>query len=115
LVLLFIIVQTLQKKYNEKLPINDILNKIKDNNDNKINEKYKKFENNPYIKKIIDGNFDIRYNNIQHQFKNSECGVYSINFIVRLVQGENFDNVINNITYDDKMNENRKIYFRNVN
>ena len=26
--------------------------------------------------------FDIRYNKIQHQFKNTECGVYSINFII---------------------------------
>ena len=103
------------KKYNEKLPINDILKKLKVNDNNKIKEKYKKFEDNPYIKKIIDGNFDIRYNNVQHQFKNSECGVYSINFIVRLVQGDKFDDVINNITYDDKMNENRKVYFRNVN
>ena len=104
-----------QKKYKEKLPINDILNKIKEVDVNKVNEKYKKIENNPYIKKIIDGNFDIRYNNIQHQFENSECGVYSIDFIVRLVSGESFDNVINNITSDEEMNKNRKIFFRNVN
>ena len=28
--------------------------------------------------------FDIRYNTVQHQFNNSECGVYSINFVIRL-------------------------------
>ena len=93
-----------QKKYNSRLPINDILKKIKNNKNNKYDK---------IIQNIKD--FDIRYNNIQHQFKNSECGVYSINFIVRLVSGESFDSIINNITKDDEMNENRKIYFRNVN
>jgi hypothetical protein len=102
------------KKYGEKLPINDILQKIK--HINKTGGKNnKEIESNPHVKKIIDGNFDIRYNNIQHQFENSECGVYSINFIIRLAGGESFDNVINNITKDEQMNANRKIYFRNVN
>ena len=44
--------------------------------------------------------FDIRYNNVQHQFKNSECGVYSINFVIRLAQGETFNDIVNNITKD---------------
>lgn len=56
---------------------------------------------------------DIRYNNIQHQFKNSECGVYCINFITRLVSGETFDNIINNVIRDEDMNYHRKIYFNN--
>lgn len=102
------------KKYNEKLPINDILQKIK--HVNKFGGKNNKaIETNSHLKKLIDGNFDIRYNHIQHQFENSECGVYSINFITRLASGESFDSVINNITKDEQMNANRKIYFRNVN
>ncbi len=96
------------KKYGEKLPINDILQKIKKTGGQNTNT-------NTHLKKLMDGNFDIRYNHIQHQFDNSECGVYSINFIVRLVSGETFDNVINNITKDEAMNANRKVYFRNVN
>jgi len=59
--------------------------------------------------------YDVRYNKIQHQFKNSECGVYSMNFIIRLLGGETFDEITNNITNDDKMNSCRNIYFRNVN
>lgn len=59
--------------------------------------------------------FDIRYNSIQHQFGNSECGVYSINFIVRLVGGESFDDITRNITKDNKINKCRPEYFRNVN
>jgi hypothetical protein len=56
---------------------------------------------------------DIRYNTIRHQFKNSECGVYSVNFILRLLNGNSsFDNITENITLDDKINECRKTYFR---
>ena len=29
-------------------------------------------------------------NNIRHQFKNSECGVYSMNFIIQLLKGKSF-------------------------
>lgn len=103
------------KKYNSQLPINDIVDKVKRIKalpDEKIN---KIINQNEHIKNLIGGGFDIRYNHIQHQFNNSECGVYSINFITRLVEGESFDSVINNIIRDEEMNEFRKIYFRNVN
>jgi hypothetical protein len=102
------------KKYHSKLPINDIIEKMKDIKIN--NETSKKLiKNNKYLSNLLGGGFDIRFNHIQHQFDNSECGVYSINFIIRLVGGESFDSVINNITKDEEMNANRKIYFRNVN
>lgn len=88
-----------QKKYNKKLPINKLIGDLK--NKNKTEE--------------IDNlsKFDIRYNSIQHQLENSECGVYSINFLVRLAKGESFDEIIKNITRDEKMNNCRKTYFRN--
>ena len=57
--------------------------------------------------------YDIRYNKFQHQFKNSECGVYSINFIIRLLNGESFNQITQNITKDDSMNACRGVYFRN--
>jgi hypothetical protein len=60
----------------------------------------------------IDKDFDVRYNKLQHQFKNSECGVYSMNFIIRLLNGETFNQITENITKDDKMNSCRKSYFR---
>jgi hypothetical protein len=58
----------------------------------------------------VFGNID--YNNIRHQFKHSECGVYSINFILRLLKGETFDHICKNITSDDEINECRPVYFR---
>ena len=83
----------------------------------------KKLSINSVIKNVKDGketeeisnldDFDIRYNKIQHQFKNTECGVYSINFIIRLVGGETFDEITNNILKDDFMNNCRNTYFRN--
>jgi hypothetical protein len=102
------------KKYNERLPVNNVLKifkslqKIQNARLNKVlNEK-------KYLKNLVE-NFDIRYNNIQHQFNNSECGVYSINFILDMVEGNKFDDVIHNIKKDEIMNTNRKIFFRNVN
>jgi hypothetical protein len=53
----------------------------------------------------------VEYNKIKHQFKNTECGVYSMNFILRLLKGETFDEITRNITPDDKMAECRKYYF----
>jgi hypothetical protein len=88
-----------QKKYNKQLPINKVLKNIKNNNN---------------IQEIDNLNtFDIRYNQIQHQFEDTECGVYSINFIIRLVGGETFDDITNNIKNDDFMNNCRKSYFQN--
>lgn len=91
-----------KSKFNSSIKINKILEEIKGgkSSDDKI------------MKNI--NNLDVRYNTKQHQFNNSECGVYSINFIVRLVGGETFDEITNNITKDDKMNECRETYFRNV-
>ena len=100
------------QKYNKNLPVNDIIKKLKTINKEPSTKVH---ISNEYIKNLLGGGFDIRYNNIQHQFNNSECGVYSVNFIIRLLEGESFDSIINNITKDDKMNANRKIYFRNVN
>ena len=54
---------------------------------------------------------NIRVNNRRHQFKNSECGIYSINFIVKLLEGMSYDDYINNITKDDKMEVNRDLYY----
>ena len=53
----------------------------------------------------------ILYNKHRHQYKGSECGVYSINFIVRLLEGESFEHITRNKTLDDEMNECRKKYF----
>jgi len=55
---------------------------------------------------------DIKYNNTRHQFKNSECGVYSVNFIIRLLLNQTFKEIIKDKTTDDEINLCRKTYFR---
>lgn len=55
---------------------------------------------------------DIRYNKTQHQKGNSECGVYSINFILRLLKGKTFDHITRKRVTDEKVNKCRMIYFK---
>jgi Ulp1 protease family, C-terminal catalytic domain len=56
---------------------------------------------------------DVRvdYNKDQHQKQNSECGVYSMNFLIRMARGDNFDKLCKDIIPDEKMNKCRKVYF----
>jgi len=68
---------------------------------------FMKTTKNKYEKKM-----DIEFNRNRHQFLNSECGVYSVNFILRLLKGEAFGDICNVITPDIKINECRKTYFR---
>lgn len=55
---------------------------------------------------------DIRYNPNQHQHGDTECGVYSISFILRLLDGETFDEIINNGLSDNEIKQCRRLYFR---
>lgn len=63
----------------------------------------------------LEKKYDIRYNQIRNQYKNSECGVYSMNFIIRLLHGTTFDKIISQKVPDDTINECREVYFNNQN
>ena len=52
-----------------------------------------------------------KVNDIRHQSKNSECGVYCINFIVEMLKGKSFDEYVEDVIKDMQMNEKRDIYF----
>ena len=54
------------------------------------------------------------YNNIKYQKDNSECGIYSINFIIRRLSGEKFESVIKNSLSFKEINSCRNVYFRNM-
>lgn len=56
--------------------------------------------------------FDIRYNKKQHQHGNSECGVYAISFILRLLDGETFDDIEGRRISDEEIKMCRMSYFR---
>ena len=53
----------------------------------------------------------IDYNHIRHQYKNSECGVYSMMFIINMLENNNFTKTTNNIVLDDEMNQNRNTLY----
>ena len=61
--------------------------------------------------KELGYSLEIKINNTRHQYKNSECGVYCIYFITSLLDGKQFDDVVNNIINDDDMNDNRSVFF----
>ena len=52
-------------------------------------------------------------NRTRTQFANSECGVYSMNFILHLIMGDSFKDTTENIIKDDVMNSRRNIFYRN--
>ena len=54
---------------------------------------------------------EIKINKTRHQYKNSECGVYCIYFITSLLDGKNFEEVVENIISDDDMNAKRKEFY----
>ena len=57
--------------------------------------------------------FILKYNKVRHQYKNSECGVYSTYFIIKMLEGNNFETHCNNKITDDEINEKRNVFFRN--
>jgi hypothetical protein len=54
------------------------------------------------------------HNKIRHQYKHSECGIYSMNFIIRMLQGDTFEQICNSKTTDDAINKYRREYFVNM-
>lgn len=61
---------------------------------------------------IVMKSFRTMYNDNRFQFKNSECGVYSMHFIEEFLNGKEFEEIIENIIHDDEINKKRNIYYR---
>lgn len=49
-----------------------------------------------------------------YQKDNSECGIYSCNFILRRLKGQSFHDIIKNYLSFDEINSCRAVYFKNV-
>lgn len=67
-----------------------------------------------YIQSKKKLSVDIRYNKTQHQKGNSECGVYSINFILRLLKGKTFEHITKKRLEDHQVNKCRIKYFGKI-
>ena len=61
--------------------------------------------------KELGKDMKININKKRHQYKNTECGVYSMHFIIKLLEGKTFQSVSNNIVMDDKMWQNRNKFY----
>jgi len=66
-----------------------------------------------YYEKKTGKKATYKYNNKSYQRDGSECGVYSCNFIIRILGGETFDQIINNPLEFKRINSCRNLYFRN--
>ncbi len=67
-----------------------------------------------YLKQKKLNNVVVKYNKTQHQKGNSECGVYSINFILRLLKGKTFEHITKKRLTDEQVNKCRITYFGNT-
>lgn len=56
----------------------------------------------------------INCNTNQHQMKNTECGVYSMYFIVESLKGRSFNDITKKIILDDDINKYRDLFFRPI-
>ena len=54
---------------------------------------------------------ELKSNDIRHQRKFSECGVYCIHYIVKMLESGNFDKITKNVIDDDTMNSYREKFF----
>lgn len=54
---------------------------------------------------------NIEYNKIRHQYGGSECGVYSINVILRMLKGNTFKQICKEKTKDAVISQCRKVYY----
>lgn len=61
--------------------------------------------------KETGGKETVDYNKNRHQYGGSECGVYSINFIIQQLEGTKFQDICNKIMKDSEINKKRDIYF----
>lgn len=55
---------------------------------------------------------EIKYNKRRHQRGSSECGVFSMNFIIRMLGGESFEDIHKKRINDSEVNRCREVYFR---
>ncbi len=55
--------------------------------------------------------FDYLVNKIRHQYQNSECGVYCMYFITKLLQGKSFEEVTQQKVKDHDMNMKRGYFY----
>lgn len=67
------------------------------------------------IKKFVENNNSkpaiVDYNKYRHQYKDSECGMFSLYFIIVMLEGKSFEEFCKSKPTDEQVNELRNNYF----
>lgn len=64
------------------------------------------------LQNITKRRFDLHVNDVRHQFKNTECGMFSMQFIINMLNREkHFKQIIHEQQFDDKIFKLRGVYF----
>jgi hypothetical protein len=63
-----------------------------------------------FTKKVAD-RFAIRYNRIQKQFSNYDCGVFAEVFLTQILKDTSFDNICEKMKTDDDINKLRDVLY----
>ena len=63
------------------------------------------------LQKQNNYHFDILYNDIQHQYGNTECGVYCLHFLTEMLKGKSFENYVKRKLKDKSMERFRNMFF----
>jgi hypothetical protein len=64
-------------------------------------------------KQVADpASFRIHQNVVQKQFKNTECGMFSLHFLIECLKNKPFIDIVNNPFYDDDVHKLRNKLFR---
>lgn len=66
-----------------------------------------------WYKKNFNKNAIVKINNKKYQTDSSECGVYSINFIIQRLAGNTFEDIISKPLKFEEINSCRNVYFNN--
>ena len=64
-----------------------------------------------YCKRKLNKDIKIKINKKRFQYANSECGVYSMFFILENLEGKSFEKITNRPISDDIINQNRLTYY----
>jgi hypothetical protein len=76
----------------------------------RINEQVRKV----YSKKVYS-RFENRQNTIRKQFKNTECGIFAMNFIIECIKGKlTYDNICKTMGTDEEVHLYRNMFYRPI-
>ena len=92
----------LQSKYEMLIARNEERNKLLKEKNNVIRNLKQGLQ--------LNINFDYKYNKLSHQKKNTECGIYSLYFLITMLKSKNPE-LFKEIISDDEISKYRNIYF----